>query len=162
MTNTVKYAAAGAATLLAVGAVAVGTTQVIDSSSTTATTAEYANCETWNVQMTSRECFAAGTLRFVALYNLQGAAQFCKWKPSNPGEWTRITTYAQSGVPPTSMKTWLGAAVVNILQAYFVTGAPPFTIQPNTAPNKCQTPLSSPTILGVTPTPTTATVTVTS
>lgn len=162
MTTTEKVAI-GAASVASIAAIAVGSTStLIDPPSSTAIVSgpTYANCEDWNVLMTSRECFAAGTIRFVGLYNEQGAAQFCKWQPANPGEWTRITNYSTTGVPPASMKTWLGASIVNWLQAYFVTGAPPFTIQPNTSPNKCKTPLSSPEILGVTPSQNGATVTI--
>jgi hypothetical protein len=113
------------------------------------------------ILMTSGECFAAGTIRFVGLYNLQGAAQFCKWRAANPGEWTRIKTYAGTGDKTNvNVVTWLGGSIVNGLEAYFVLGAPVFTIQPNTSPNRCKTPLAPPVVAGITPGETDVTVTI--
>lgn len=119
-----------------------------------------ANCEYPGPQ-NAQACFAAGVIRNVSLSNLQGAAQFCKWRSANPGEWTRLKGYASSGTKPTQIVTWLGAHILNDLEAYFAAGAPPFTIAPNTAPNVCRTPLAPPIVAGVTPGQTDATVTVT-
>lgn len=119
------------------------------------------NCETWGSGFTQGECLAAGTIRFVGLYNLQGAGQFCKWQVANPGEWARLQSYAQSNIPATNIVTWFGNSIQNELQAYFATGAPSFAISPNTAPNRCRTPLRPPIVSGVTPGQTDATVTVT-
>lgn len=118
-------------------------------------------CNDWPVQLTQGECQAAGTIRFVGLYNLQGAAQFCKWRAANPGEWSRLKLYAQDPATAASVVTWLGGAIRNLLEAYHVTGAPSFTIAPNTAPNSCRTPLPPPIVSGVAPGQTDATVTVT-
>lgn len=117
-------------------------------------------CNDWPVTLSTGECQAAGAIRHVALYNLQGAAQFCVWKRANPGEWSRLRGYAQTEAPPQNIVTWFGAAIRNQLEAYFGTGAPPFTIAPNTAPNICRTPLPPPAISGVTPGQTDATVTI--
>ena len=120
-------------------------------------------CGDFGIVLSDGECSAAGALRFVALYNLQGAAQFCKWKTANPGEWSRLKTYAGTGdATNVNVVTWLGGSIRNILEAYLVTGAPPFTIQPNTAPNVCKTPLAPPVVAGVTTGETDVTVTVTS
>lgn len=120
------------------------------------------NCENWGVQLTSNECFAAGTIRNVSLQNLQGAGQFCKWKAANPGEWNRLLNYAGTEAAPNPViVTWFGGHIYNDLQAYFAAGGPTFTIQPNTALNICKTPLRPPTVTGVTPGQTDATVTVT-
>lgn len=117
-------------------------------------------CENWAGTYTQKECFAAGVIRNVALYNLQGAAQFCKWRPANPGEWTRLKGYASSGIAPQEIVTWFGASIRNQLEAYFAAGAPAFTIEPNTAPNRCKTPIAAPIVQGVTPGQTDATITV--
>lgn len=155
---------AGAA---AVGALAIGVggyavaDQLGGTSTTLATTTAAMGCNDWPVTMTLGECQSAGIIRYVALYNLQGAAQFCKWKAANPGEWSRLKTAAQSGERPTSIATWLGASIGNMLEAYDVTGAPPFTIAPNTAPNACGGKLvAPPAVGGVTPGQTSATVTI--
>jgi hypothetical protein len=118
------------------------------------------SCEDWNLSLSDGECFAAGTIRFVLFHNLQGAAQFCKWKAANPGEWSRLKGFAQTKTPPTNIITWFGGAQLNALEAYFATGAPTFTIQPNTSTNVCKTPLTPPTVAGVTPGETTVTVTI--
>lgn len=158
--NRTLAIAASALALGTVGIVAGSTLTSSESSSTP--TSQTQNCEDWIGSFTSGECFAAGIIRFVFLTNVQGAAQFCKWKGANPGEWSRLNNYAQTGTTPTNIITWFGAALKNMLESYFATGAPAFTIQPNTAPNICKTPLSPPQIVGVTPGQTQATVTVTS
>ena len=106
-------------------------------------------CEDWGY-MTDGECFAAGAIRFAYFSNLQGSGQFCKWKAANPGEWSRLQGFAQTNIAPVTIITWLGASIRNSLEAYFGTGAPTFTIPPNTAPNICRTPLKAPTIGKVT------------
>jgi hypothetical protein len=108
-------------------------------------------------------CFAAGVLAFVFWPNIQGAVQWCKWRDANPGEWSRLKTYASTGTTPTQIVTWMGGAMRNALEAYFAAGAPPFTIKPNPAPNACTGKvLAPPTVTGVTPGQTDVTVTVTS
>jgi hypothetical protein len=152
--------AAGVATLaLAAGAMVAGST-VADITPNESVTAGAMGCEDWNMQLTSGECFAAGIIRNVGLHNLQGAGQFCKWQPANPGEWSRLKGYAQTEIPPTNIVTWFGGSIRNWLEAYFVTGAPTFTILPNLAPNVCKTPLPPPVVAGVTPGETDATVTI--
>jgi hypothetical protein len=97
-----------------------------------------------------------------ALANVQPAKPFCTWKAANPGEWSRLSAYASSGTPPTQIVTWQGGSILNSLQAYFVTGAPPFTLQITLPPNACGGKLiKPPLIVGVTPGETSATVTVT-
>lgn len=151
--------AAGVAALaLAAGGYAVAT---VTSSPQSVTTTTAMGCEDWGSSFTSGECFAAGTIRFVSLYNLQGAAQFCVWRKANPGEWLRLKTYASDGQAPQRIVTWFGGSIRNQLEAYFATGAPMFSIQPNTSPNVCKTPLPPPAVRGVTPGQTDATVTVT-
>lgn len=117
-------------------------------------------CDGIDLFMTDGECFAAGVIRFISLHNLQGAAQFCKWKAANPGEWSRIKQYAATEVAPLNIVTWFGGHIKNDLEAYFATGAGSFTIQPNPAPNVCKTPLAPPVVSGVTPGETDATVTI--
>jgi hypothetical protein len=165
MNTLTKIAAGAGALVLAASGVAVGT-QVTDSSSietvTVMSTPTPPGCNDWPVQLTTGECQAAGVIRYVALYNLQGAAQFCKWRGANPGEWSRLKGYAQTNTSPLNIVTWLGGSIKNELEAYFVTGAPTFTIQPNTAPNACTGKLLAPPVVaGVTPGQTDATVTVT-
>jgi hypothetical protein len=157
-------AVAAGAVVLAVGGYAAADQLDISPLSATETTTVAAGamgCEDWPVQLTAGECFAAGIIRNVALYNLQGAAQFCKWRAANPGEWSRLKGYAQTETAPASIVTWFGGSIKNDLEAYFATGAPVFTILPNTAPNACKTPLAPPVVAGVTPGQTDATVTVT-
>lgn len=110
--------------------------------------------------LNSQACFAAGTIRNVSLYNLQGAAQFCRWRDANPGEWARLKTYASDGQAPQQIVTWMGAHVMNDLQAYFAAGGPTFSIPPNAATNVCRTPLAAPAVQGVTPGETDVTVTI--
>ena len=116
-------------------------------------------CNDWPGTYTDGECFAAGTIQY-SLHDLQGAAQFCKWRAANPGEWSRLKGYASTAVAPSSVITWLGGSIRHQLEAYFAAGAPPFTIPPNTAPNVCKTPLAPPVVQGVTPSQTDVTVTV--
>lgn len=123
------------------------------------------NCE-FGPDIPSEACFAAGIIRNVSLSNLQGASQFCKWRTANPGEWNKLTSWAQHAGEPNVIEptvlTWMGNHIKNDLQAYFVTGAPAFQILPNTAPNACTGKLlSGPVVSGVTPGQTDATVTVT-
>lgn len=157
MTKTI--AAIAGAVVLVGGALVAGDTLTPFSSPAVAV-AGAMGCEDWNVQLTSGECFAAGIIRNVSLNNLQGAGQFCKWQPANPGEWSRLKGYAQTETLPTGIVTWFGAHILDDIQAYFATGAPTFTILPNTAPNRCRTPLAPPVITGVTPGETDATVTI--
>lgn len=158
MTTRALFAGAAAVVVLsAAGGTARGTALVPLVSETTVAV----GCEDWTVQLTAGECFAAGIIRNVGLYNLQGAGQFCKWKPANPGEWSRLKTFAETGALPLNIVTWFGGSIKNWLEAYFATGAPTFTILPNTAPNICKTPLAPPVIAGVTPGETDATVTIT-
>lgn len=175
MTSTEKVAA-GAAALLSVAAIGVGTSVVLSDSSPTVTavvtTPPLQSCGDWGVTLTMGECQAAGIIRYVALYNLQGAAQFCKWRGANPGEWSRLNAYAGSETPPQNIVTWFGASIRNELEAYFATGAPPMSyktpsgstvagIQPNPSPNACTGKvLAAPSITGVTPGQTDATVTI--
>lgn len=167
MTN--KTAAVGAAAALAVFTTGiVSATVATNSVETTTTTTQVLapatdpqmNCGSWMPLLTAGECGAAGTIRYASLNNLQGAAQFCKWKAANPGEWSRIKGYAETGTMPTNIVTWLGAHIMQDIQAYFYTGAPAFTIAPNTAPNVCKTPIPAPIISGVTPGQTDATITI--
>jgi hypothetical protein len=118
-------------------------------------------CGGFGIVLSDGECFAAGAIRFVALHNLQGAAQFCKWRAANPGEWARLKIFAGTGdVDNINVVTWLGSSIKNTLEAYLATGAPPFVIQPNTAPNVCKTPLAPPVVGSVTPGETDVTVTI--
>jgi len=159
--RTRTIAAVGAAAVVLGGASAVALNNVT-SESVAVTTAEPKNCEDWNITLSDGECFAAGIIRNVSLYNLQGAAQFCKWKGANPGEWSRLKGYAATETEPLNIITWMGGHIKNDIQAYFVTGAPTFTIQPNTAPNACTGKLVTPPVVtSVTPGETDVTVTVT-
>lgn len=161
-----------ARTALAAGAVAVlGVTgfatarqlDVVPLSATETVTAQPVTmgCNDWPVTLTTGECQAAGTIRYVALVNLQGAAQFCKWRSANPGEWNRLKQAAAQSADPTGIVTWFGASIRDELLAYRVTGAPSFTMPTNDAPNVCRTPLPPPGIASVIPGQTDATVTVT-
>lgn len=165
MTTRTAIAVGAGALVLAAGGFATASELDIVPLSATATTTVSAGemgCNDWpGVQLTTGECQAAGTIRYVALTNLQGAAQFCKWRGANPGEWSRIKGYAETEVLPLNIITWLGGSIKNELEAYFVTGAPPFTILPNTAPNACTGKLLAPPVIaGVTPGEMDATVTI--
>lgn len=164
MTKRVAAASVGAIALAVAGFTAV---QQLGSSSSTPqaveeTTVVAKGCNDWPNPMTWGECQAAGTIRFVALLNMQGAVQFCKWKAANPGEWSRLKVYSESNQAPASIITWLGSSIKNELEAYFATGAPTFSILPNTAPNICGKGalLAPPVVAGVTPGQTDATVTI--
>lgn len=158
MRYTTATVAVGA--VLAGLAVSVGANTLLSGESYTSPPATgLMQCEDWSEMLTQRECFAAGAIRNVSLYNMQGAGQFCKWVAANPGEWNRLKAYAESGTPPIGIVTWFGGHIQNDLQAYFAAGGPPFTILPNTSPNKCKTPLSPPVVTGVTPGQTDVTVT---
>ena len=161
-TRTALAAGAGALVLAATGFVAGGTDiSPLSATATTTVTGTQMGCEDWSGSFTQRECFAAGVIRNVSLGNLQGALQFCKWKAANPGEWSRLKNYSETQQAPNpAIVTWFGGHIYNDLQAYFAAGAPTFVIQPNTAPNICKTPLPPPTVQGVTPGQTNATVTV--
>jgi hypothetical protein len=160
-TRTAIAAGVGAVVLAAGGFATANEFDITPFSATATTTIGAMGCEDWTVQLTAGECFAAGIIRNVGLHNLQGAAQFCKWKGGSPGEWSRLKAYAETETLPLNIVTWFGGSIKNWLEAYFVTGAPTFTILPNTAPNICKTPLAPPVIAGVTPGETDATVTVT-
>jgi hypothetical protein len=158
-----KIVAGVAAVALAAGGAVAGSQLASSTETVTVAAATPAppGCNDWPVELTAGECQAAGIIRYVALINLQGAAQFCKWRAANPGEWSRLKGYASSGTPPASIVTWLGASIKNDLEAYLATGAPTFTIGANTAPNVCRTPIPAPAVSGVTPGQTDATVTIT-
>jgi hypothetical protein len=156
MTLAEKLAAGAIGAALLVGGVGTSTLLTSEQSVPAGTM----NCEDWSVQLTQGECFAAGAIRNVALSNLQGAAQFCIWRKANPGEWSRLKSYAETENPPEQIVTWFGSGLRNLLEAYFATGAPTFTIVPNTAPNICRTPLPAPVVSGVTPGQTDVTVTI--
>jgi len=118
-------------------------------------------CNDWAGQYTQRECFAAGTLVY-ALKNIQPAAQFCKWKAANPGEWTRLTGYASTGTHAERIVTWFGASLLNNLEAYFAIQAPTFSLPlVPLPPNACGGKIIAPPVVGVTPGQTDATVTIT-
>lgn len=162
---TIKQALGGVAVLAAgVASAAVIGNQTASSVTTTlqdgTPVVELRNCGDFNQMMPDSSCFAAGTIRFVSLYNMQGAAQFCVWSKANPGEWLRLQNYAKTNTLPSDIVTWFGGHIKNDLQAYFAAGGPAFTIQPNTAPNRCKTPLAPPAVTGVTPGQTDVTVTV--
>jgi hypothetical protein len=162
MISTRTLVATGALAVVGVAGLATAAaTDIIPLSATTTVTGTQMGCEEWSGTFTQRECFAAGVIRNVALHNLQGATQFCKWQEANPGEWTRLKEYATTNNPPINIITWFGASIQNDLQAYFAAGAPPFTIAPNTVSNRCKTPLRPPVISGVTPGETGVTVTIT-
>lgn len=158
-TRTAVAAITGAAVLAATG---VTGAVLVNSDSTTATsTSTVMGCNDWPVQLTTGECQAAGTIRYVSLTNLQGAVQFCKWKAANPGEWARLMAYSETGGTPASIVTWMGGHIRDDLEAYFATGAPEFIIKPNTAPNICGGKIVAPPVVaGVTPGQTDATVTI--
>jgi hypothetical protein len=163
-TRTAIAAGAGAVVLTAGGFATASQLDIapLSATATTTTTVGAMGCNDWPVQLTTGECQAAGIIRYIALTNLQGAAQFCKWRDANPGEWSRLNGYSSSGTTPASIVTWMGGSIKNELEAYFVTGAPTFTIEPNTAPNACTGKLVKPPVVtGVTPGQTDATVTVT-
>lgn len=165
MRPLVAVAAGAGAVVLAAGGFTAADRLDITPLSATATTTVAAGamgCNDWPVQLTPGECQAAGVIRYVSLVNLQGAAQFCKWRTANPGEWSRLKQAASTGEDPASIVTWMGSHIRDDLLAYRATGAPPFTITPNTAPNACSGKLVKPPVVtGVTPGQTDATVTVT-
>ena len=97
-----------------------------------------------------RLCAARGVILYGSLYNIQGAGQFCKWKASNPGEWTRIKEYLSSRTPA-QVITWFGASLRDQVQAYFEADGPVTIMPENTAMNICKTPLAPPTDLTVGP-----------
>lgn len=162
--RTKVAAVVGAGVLATAGLVAGSSIAPISatSSTSTETTKPATGCNDWAGTFTAGECYASGTIRYVALTNLQGAAQFCKWRAANPGEWSRLKSYALTGDRATSISTWLGASILNEIEAYFATGAPVFTIAPNEAPNTCGRGklVAPPTITGITPGSGTVTVTV--
>lgn len=159
-----NLAIAGAVAAIGITGFGIGVSGDISPFSATQTqtmlsTPQEPNCE-FGSGIPTPACFAAGIVRNVSLYNLQGAGQFCVWRNANPGEWTRLKDYASSGATPSQIVTWFGSHIRNDLEAYFATGAPPFTISPNTSPNRCRTPLPAPVVAGVIPGQTDATVTV--
>lgn len=164
MTTRTAIAAGVGAAVLAAGGFAVASSQDIIPLSATATTTTVLSekgCNDWPGAFTDAECGAAG-FTLTALQNIQPAIQFCKWKAANPGEWNRLSAYSSSGTPAQSIITWLGGSINNSLAAYFVTGAPPFTLQITLPPNACGGKLIKPPIIsGVTPGETDVTVTVT-
>lgn len=159
-----RNALAVGATAVILAAAGAGTALVASNDSTTGAVASTPSmgCNDWAVTLTLGECQAAGIIRYVALVNIQGAAQFCKWRSANPGEWTRIKGYASTATIPTNIVTWFGSSLRDEVQAYLITGAPTFTMPTNTAPNACSGKLvKPPVIVGVEPGQTDATVTVT-
>ncbi len=156
--------AAGALALVGVAGLSTAAvvSDVVPLSATTTTTVGAKGCNDWPLPMTDGECGAAG-FTLVAFQNLQPAAQFCKWKAANPGEWSRLVAYAASGTPAQTIITWLGGSILNQLQAYFVTGAPTFALPRDPLPpNSCGGKLIAPPVVsGVTPGETDVTVTVT-
>lgn len=162
MNTTAKVAGGLAAGVLALGgfvaadsfdATPLSATQVVT------TSPELKGCNDWPIQLTTKECFAAGTIR-TALQNIQPAIQFCKWKAANPGEWSRLRALALTPGGTPQIATWMGTAVMNQLQAYQAVGAPPFELQIQLPPNACGGKLiSAPVIGGVTPGQTDVTVT---
>jgi hypothetical protein len=137
--------AAGFASAVILGLAGVGVADL----ATPEQASEERYCEDWGIQLSDTECFTAGRIRFGALINIQGAAQFCKWRPANPGEWNRLKEYAESSTTPQNITTWFGGAIRDTITAYFLTGAPVFTMPLNEAPNVCRTPLAPPTEVGV-------------
>jgi hypothetical protein len=170
--NRALLAGSAVAVVAAAGIAIGGATMLTDNSTTALVVAPTTqNCGDWGVTMTQGECQAAGVIRYVALYNLQGSAQFCKWRGANPGEWSRLNSYAASATLPQNIVTWFGASIRNEIEAYFATGAPTMSyqtpggtvagIQPNTSQNACTGKvLAAPSIQGVTPGQTDATVTI--
>jgi hypothetical protein len=150
-------AAGVAAVALAAGGTVVGTQLAASDPAPVGTKM----CDGIDLFLTDGECFAASVIRFVSLYNMQGAAQFCNWKKANPGEWSRLKAYAETNGQPANIVTWFGGHIKNDLEAYFATGAGVFIIEPNISPNICKTPLAPPVVTGVTPSETDVTVTVT-
>jgi hypothetical protein len=71
-------------------------------------------------------CAAAqGAIADVMLRNLINAKTVSNWRRDNPGEWTRLTGFMLAPNCPTpanlaqpSMRTRLGSALVNAIQAY--------------------------------------------
>lgn len=161
-----KAFAVGAAAIVVAVGVGVTGSQLRDDNDSPRLTASgptTMGCNDWpGVFMTSGECFAAGTIRYVSFTNLYNAGQFCKWQAANPGEWNRLQQYAKDKVTPTNIVTWLGGHIKNDLEAYFATGAPTYTMAFTPPPNRCKTPIAPPTVTGVTPGQTDVTVTVTS
>ncbi len=158
---------ASALALVGLGGLATATaTDILPLSATETTTvsAGAMGCNDWPSQLTQKECFAAGVI-LTGFQNLQPAVQFCKWKAANPGEWSRLKTYAATGgtTPPSQIVTWFGSSIRDDLLAYAVIGAPGFALElTNPPPNACTGKLVKPPIvLGVTPGETDATVTVT-
>lgn len=158
-------AAVAGAAVLAIGGYAVADQAGVTPLSATATTTVTGTpmgCNDWQGSYTTRECYAAGTLR-TAMENLMPAVQFCKWRDANPGEWSRLKAYLATATPPTQIVTWMGAAIRDEMGAYLNAGGPPYSIPLNPLPpNACTGKLvKAPTIVGVTPGQTDVTVTVT-
>jgi hypothetical protein len=107
-------------------------------------------------------CAAAqGAIADVMLRNLINAKTVSNWRRDNPGEWTRLTTFMQTPNCPTpansaqpSMRTRLGGALVNAIQAYACArGTGPLVFPaPDPAPTgPDKTPPSQPGPVTVTP-----------
>lgn len=162
-TRTAIAAGVGAVVVAAGGFVAADQVGIapLSATSTTTTTLSEKGCNDWPGAFTDAECGAAG-FTLTALANVQPAKPFCVWKAANPGEWSRLSAYASTGAQAQNIVTWQGGSISNSLQAYFVTGAPTFTLQITLPPNACGGKLiKPPTISGVTPGETDVTVTVT-
>ena len=128
-----------------------------------ATTTTPMGCNDWAGTFTQKECFAAGVL-LTSFQNLQPAVPFCKWKASNPGEWTRLRAQAAAADPnfTAPVVSWQGASISDTILAYSVLGGPGFELQATLPKNACGGPIVKPPIVqGVTPGQTDATVTVT-
>ncbi len=164
MTTRTAIAAGVGALVLGAGGFAVANQAGITPLSATETTTSVVGtkgCNDWPGTFTDGECMAAG-FTLTALHNLQPAVQFCKWKAANPGEWSRLSSYASTGTHSTQIVTWLGGSIQNELEAYFGTRAPPFTLQITLPPNACGGKIIKPPIItGTTSGQTDATVTVT-
>lgn len=144
MTRQARIAAVGAAAALFVGGGALGSQ--LASESSVAVTEELPFCGEGGPPLDLGLCGVQGTVKGL-LYNMQGAAQFCKWRAANPGEWSRVKAMFLSPQkqPPSGVVTWFGASLRDLSQAYAYAEGAPYTIPPNTAPNACKTPLAPPT-----------------
>jgi hypothetical protein len=106
---------------------------------------------------------AQGTLRYVVLGAVVNANQFKAWRTQNPGEWARLNAHmaapACSVAPvgqPQDMRTFYGAALYGVVQAYACArGTEPLTwppANPPLDPNRAdKTPPTAPGPLTVTP-----------
>lgn len=103
-------------------------------------------CDSTGTAIDPGACGAQGILLHGALYNIQGAVQFCKWKAANPGEWSRLKGYlaAPSSSTPAIVVTWFGSALRDQIQAYSYAYGNPAQMPAMTAPNACTGRLVAP------------------